>query len=383
MSDSPDSQGCYKIKTIASLAGVSPSLLRAWERRYQLFSPSRQAGNQRLYSPDDLAVLRQIQVHLGRGLSIGEVAALGRDRLLQTAGSAPERVFVPSPPAQESPGQRYVGRDLGVTLNRLSASDVVTIHRLYGVVKGVYELWTYTQGQVALDLLLRRMERLDDPEFVLELRSLGATTIDKEPLVLSALSDAKRGAISHLLSLRQKPQSATSPLLTLARDHAKLMRNAFFDLDGPLRSADEARKVHELGPFLDKVRHLNSRASVQADYHGPITCCCLETSTLDRVLYEFSHRTHFATDSSAELTVTRVGDLTRWSWVHASELNPRFSPQDLSCLAVGSALGVTPEEALSQEFLGTSHSDRKSCSWFHWPVYTPQPGDLACQCEPF
>ena len=62
--------GRYRIKTVSRMLGVRPELLRMWERRYHLFTPQR-AGN-RYREFDD-----------AQGRSIGELAAEGREALLQ------------------------------------------------------------------------------------------------------------------------------------------------------------------------------------------------------------------------------------------------------------------------------------------------------------
>lgn len=80
----------YKMGTLARLTGLSPILLRAWERRHDLLAPERTAGGHRLYTEDDLRVLRRVQELLEQGRSIGEVAALGRATLLG-APAAPAR----------------------------------------------------------------------------------------------------------------------------------------------------------------------------------------------------------------------------------------------------------------------------------------------------
>lgn len=77
-------RGRYKIKTIADLAGFSPTLLRAWERRYEILEPERTDSGHRLYTDDDLRVLREIKRRLGTGRTIGEVVAMGRPGLLSS-----------------------------------------------------------------------------------------------------------------------------------------------------------------------------------------------------------------------------------------------------------------------------------------------------------
>ena len=77
--------GPYTIGTLARLTGFSPALLRAWERRFGLMSPDRGAGRQRVYGEDDLALIRRVRTLIDEGRTIGEIARLGRHRLLPGA----------------------------------------------------------------------------------------------------------------------------------------------------------------------------------------------------------------------------------------------------------------------------------------------------------
>jgi DNA-binding transcriptional MerR regulator len=65
-----------RIGELSKRSGVSPELLRAWERRYGLFRPTRSAGGLRLYSPADLERVRAMQQHLAAGMAAAEAAAL-------------------------------------------------------------------------------------------------------------------------------------------------------------------------------------------------------------------------------------------------------------------------------------------------------------------
>ncbi len=64
-----------RIGELARRAGVSPEVLRAWERRYGLLRPSRTSGGFRLYSLDDLARIREMTRLLADGQSAAEAAA--------------------------------------------------------------------------------------------------------------------------------------------------------------------------------------------------------------------------------------------------------------------------------------------------------------------
>src|SRR4051794_16057419 len=65
-----------RIGELSKRTGVSPELLRAWERRYGLLRPSRTEGGFRLCSAEDEARIRRMQAHLREGLSAAEAARL-------------------------------------------------------------------------------------------------------------------------------------------------------------------------------------------------------------------------------------------------------------------------------------------------------------------
>ena len=68
--------GELRIGELSRRSGVSPELLRAWERRYGLLQPTRSPGGLRLYSPDDLARVQAMRQHLAGGFAAAEAAAL-------------------------------------------------------------------------------------------------------------------------------------------------------------------------------------------------------------------------------------------------------------------------------------------------------------------
>jgi DNA-binding transcriptional MerR regulator len=65
-----------RIGELSKRSGVSPELLRAWERRYGLLQPSRSSGGLRLYSLEDLERVQRMRQHLAEGLAAAEAAAL-------------------------------------------------------------------------------------------------------------------------------------------------------------------------------------------------------------------------------------------------------------------------------------------------------------------
>jgi DNA-binding transcriptional MerR regulator len=67
-----------RIGELSKRSGVSPGLLRAWERRYGLLRPTRSAGGLRLYSAADVDRVRLMNQHLAEGLAAAEAAALAQ-----------------------------------------------------------------------------------------------------------------------------------------------------------------------------------------------------------------------------------------------------------------------------------------------------------------
>jgi DNA-binding transcriptional MerR regulator len=68
-----------RIGELSRRTGVSPELLRAWERRYALLRPRRTEGGFRLYSHDDLRRVEAMRSHLARGVSAAQAAVLAAD----------------------------------------------------------------------------------------------------------------------------------------------------------------------------------------------------------------------------------------------------------------------------------------------------------------
>ncbi len=66
--------GYIRIGELSRRTGVSPELLRAWERRYGLFEPDRSPGRFRLYSDADVTRVEAMRNQIAHGLSAAEAA---------------------------------------------------------------------------------------------------------------------------------------------------------------------------------------------------------------------------------------------------------------------------------------------------------------------
>jgi MerR family transcriptional regulator, light-induced transcriptional regulator len=82
-----------RIGELSRRSGVSPELLRAWERRYGLLQPERTTGGLRLYSAEDFDRVQAMQRHIDDGLAAREAADLAKQA---RAEPSPETTRVPA-----------------------------------------------------------------------------------------------------------------------------------------------------------------------------------------------------------------------------------------------------------------------------------------------
>jgi MerR family transcriptional regulator, light-induced transcriptional regulator len=106
--------GLLRIGELSRRSGVSPELLRAWERRYGLLEPTRSAGGLRLYSAADLDRVRAMQQHLAEGLAAAEAAGLAAE-----AEPRADQAFAFSPAAAR--------RDLDASLSGFDEARAHTV----------------------------------------------------------------------------------------------------------------------------------------------------------------------------------------------------------------------------------------------------------------
>ena len=66
----------HPIRVVSRRTGLTPALLRAWEKRYGVVEPARSDGGQRLYSDDDVQRLGLLHRVVEEGRNISQVASL-------------------------------------------------------------------------------------------------------------------------------------------------------------------------------------------------------------------------------------------------------------------------------------------------------------------
>jgi len=110
----------FPLRTVSALTGLSPDLIRAWEKRYGVVAPIRGPRGARLYTATDIDHLRLLARAVGTGRAIGDVASLGRTQLEQlTAASVDEAPAAPN-------------RIVEQVIERLGSFDHVAVTSLLG-----------------------------------------------------------------------------------------------------------------------------------------------------------------------------------------------------------------------------------------------------------
>ena len=75
----------YEIHEVAELTGLAAPRLRAWERRYEVIRPRRMPNGYRVYTGDQVALLRAFARLIADGERIGDLAACPKEEVLARA----------------------------------------------------------------------------------------------------------------------------------------------------------------------------------------------------------------------------------------------------------------------------------------------------------
>lgn len=119
----------HPIRVVSRRTGLSPHVIRVWERRYGAVSPSRTPSNRRLYGETDIRRLILIRHLVANGHGVGQVAKLATRSLLHMASR--EQMSLPSAPI---PGGRIAGQSppamIQSAVERICELDAAGLERL-------------------------------------------------------------------------------------------------------------------------------------------------------------------------------------------------------------------------------------------------------------
>ena len=309
--------------------------------------------------------------------------------------------------------ERYDGSGFSLSLKDLAAEDAKSLQSIYERVDRVYTTWLAEGKPERSPTLEEALAQIDSDDLAAAGRALGAVTLEDEQTsrrISKAFHDLKSGALNGLVGYLQllpmleveKRGTYIQKLVYLARDYAKIARNLVHDLDPEARREDEREQIHTVDHFLRNWQDFvfrqgaaERRVEVECLYEdGKVTNRCLETSTVDRVLYNLlGNAGRFSTDS-IRLTVMAVGSHPLLRWVVENPIDDEQGRwleehvgEDLSPLFLGgltrggTGLGLrncaeivvegfglgSPREAVERGYLGARLIDSVYYSWFHWP----------------
>ena len=104
----------FAIRVVARRTGLSPHVIRVWERRYSAVQPQRTETNRRLYSEADIERLRLLSAATHAGHSIGQIAQLETGQLQDLVHQdAPGELSTPQPQSDDDEPAAIVARALG------------------------------------------------------------------------------------------------------------------------------------------------------------------------------------------------------------------------------------------------------------------------------
>ena len=309
--------------------------------------------------------------------------------------------------------ERYDGGGVSVTLADFSDENRRIVERVYAFVEAIERRLRepVLDGGDSVGALGEALAELNWREVG---RAVGMLTSRRESGEgaqerARALHDIRGGAWTGLWGLLQFAASVemsaadAQEAFLLARDHAKMMRNAVSDIDPERSRRDRAVKLHGVDLLVDKWQAGGSRegevldVDVHCEYRGSIAERCLEFSALDRVLYNLLNNAsrHSAdktadlwmlpspTDTPRDVRFVVQNPVTEEDRARLEELEEKgeslFSP---GVSSTGSGLGLAiaaefvanayglegPESAAENGHVGVQREDGRVSIWVHWPI---------------
>lgn len=206
-----------------------------------------------------------------------------------------------------------------------------------------------------------------------------------------------------------------SELRMVAAEEMKFLRGLFHHLD-PQKSDEEESQisVHSVDAVLSAWKNRTvlkdgRQVKVEAEsfFDGDISCRCIETSALERVLVNLTNNAcRYSKGDSVRLTILKSGEsTTRWCVLNSITesqkewLSGKLDSNGLALFQVGTTsegegLGLDScadvisqvfgypmkTEMIKRGYLGVKAWDNTFCAWFHWPIYHKQAGDPECDC---
>lgn len=231
----------FPIRTVARLTGLTPDLIRAWERRYGVVSPIRGPRGARLYGADDVARLEQLARVVASGRSIGDVAHLPASELQTIAPAGSNFASSVTANGSEVPA-------VGELLEAIEKTDMRALEAGLGNALLVLGATDFART-VALPLLQAVGDRWQ----------AGRLSIGQEHLVTAAL----RNLLGSLVRSRRDPGTASIVLASVQGE-----RHEMGLLVVAMLAADQGLGVYLLGVDLPAEDIVATALQVEAQAVG-------------------------------------------------------------------------------------------------------------------
>jgi signal transduction histidine kinase len=301
---------------------------------------------------------------------------------------------------------RYDGSGFSAKLQDFSPADRERLTAIYKQIKSIYDLWLYMKEAPQYSVLKKNVEAIISDEFVCMGKDLALDFNYNSERMAKILHDIRGGAMTSMIGYADRISmqnlyrdvDTMRSFVFLARDQAKMLRNAVEDIDPHTRAADERIRIHSVYDYVKKWHNFEHRVQnrrvvvkVRCYFEGNVTTSCLEASALDRVVYNLiNNALRFAEGEEVVLTIFPIGNILRWvventvsaeqeSWLRqhlGDNLQALFQGGlsnggngiGLSNCAdlVGASFGVSSEDAIKQGYITAKLIDRTFYACFHW-----------------
>lgn len=302
---------------------------------------------------------------------------------------------------------RFDGSGFDLPLDRFTPAERDGLARLYAAVDGLSEVLDRARADPDLDAARGYLLGLDADALVADAHRVGAGLTDSRTRKL--LHDVRGGGLTVLVGTADLLRAGVaSPALvrgamTAARDHARIMRTTFPELDPAGAAADERARAQDARGLVagwDGLAVARDGHAVGVEvrylYDGAITARPREAGAMARVLYNYlNNAVRFSAGPTVVVWVFAPGPgLVRWvvenavggddaAWLRAGgdDLKGLYAGgqtrgghgEGLSaCAEIAAAcFGVTPAEAVRDGHLGAKLDGVCYKAWFHWPTADP------------
>jgi hypothetical protein len=313
---------------------------------------------------------------------------------------------LPAAPLARRRARRSIGEEQSSTLDELEPRDRALVRDLYEGL-GRLERPAPGPGGPAAPAFGRN-------ELIALVRHVGLVTTRRgaPPRVVASLRDARSGALPALFEELVRGRAGAADgggdaTALFARDHRKLLRGAFLDLDKARRRDDLVSRPHDAARLLaafraSRRRHGGAGAlAIDGRYEGPVAASCAELGALERALYNvLNYVRRHAGDGRVELRLSaeppadpydaRVVVATLAAGRHRRALReqldrglgplldggrPRESPLDslwVAAALISGAYGLgQAAESAVERYVGADLLGDRLVAWLHWPLPRP------------